>query len=62
MKIRSDDYQYLLEYLIRKRGEGQEFVAFADSATPVDREGLFTFFNQDDGVMCERDFCLAHLY
>ena len=53
MKIRSDDYQYLLEYLIRKREEGQEFVAFFDSAAPVDREELFTFFYQDD----VQEFC-----
>ncbi len=53
MKIRSDDYQYLLEYLIRKRGEGQEFVAFLDTAAPVVREELFTFFNQDEA----REFC-----
>lgn len=53
MKIRSDDYQYVLEYLIRKRGEGQEFVAFSDTAAPVDREELFTFSNQDDA----REFC-----
>ena len=48
MKIRSDDYQYLLEYLIHKREEGHEFVAFFDSAAPVDREELFTFIK----LMC----------
>lgn len=53
MKIRSDDYQYLLEYLIRKRREGQEFVAFSDTAAPVDRDELYSFFNQDDA----RKFC-----
>ncbi|MGV8094839.1 MAG: hypothetical protein AB2L24_23555 [Mangrovibacterium sp.] len=53
MKIRKDNYQYLLEYLIRKREEGQEFVAFFDRAVPVGREELFTFFNQDD----VQEFC-----
>ncbi len=53
MKIRKDDYQYLLGYLIRKREEGQEFVAFPDRAVPVGREELFTFFNQDD----VQEFC-----
>ncbi len=53
MKIREEDYQYLLQHLIGKREEGQEFVAFFDSATPVDREELFTFFNQDD----VQEFC-----
>lgn len=53
MKIRSNDYQYVLEYLIRKCEEGQEFVAFFDSAAPVDREELFTFFYQDD----VQEFC-----
>jgi len=48
MKIRRNDYQYVLEYLIRNREEGQEFVAFFDSAAPVDREELFTFFYHDD--------------
>lgn len=53
MKIRSVDYQYLLEYLMRKRGEGQEFVAFLESSAPASREELLTFFNQDDA----QEFC-----
>ena len=53
MKIRRNDYQYVLEYLIRKREEGQEFVAFFNGAAPVDREELFTFFYQDD----VKEFC-----
>ncbi|SDW50393.1 hypothetical protein SAMN05444410_103141 [Hydrobacter penzbergensis] len=53
MKIRKDDYQDILEYLIKKRWEGEEFVAFLDSPSPVSKEELFTFCEQYD----VREFC-----
>lgn len=35
MKLRKDDYQDILEYLTKKRWEGEEFVAFLNDASPV---------------------------
>lgn len=53
MKIRKDDYQDILEYLTKKRWEGEEFVAFLEDAFPVSKEELFTFFTEYD----VREFC-----
>lgn len=53
MKVRNEDYQYMLDYLISKREEGQEFIAFFDSAAPIDRDELFTFSDQYD----VQEFC-----
>ncbi|MFT4152234.1 hypothetical protein [Parafilimonas sp.] len=53
MKIRKDDYQDILSYLIRKREEGYEFVACLNDPFPVNKEGLFTFFAQYDA----QQFC-----
>jgi len=46
MKIRKDDYQDILEYLIRKREAGEEFVAFPNEPYPINKEQLFTFSTQ----------------
>ena len=46
MKIRKDDYQDILEYLIRKREVGEEFVAFPSESCPINKEDLFTFSTQ----------------
>ncbi len=46
MKIRKDDYQDILEYLLRKRETGEEFVAFANESCPINKEDLFTFSTQ----------------
>lgn len=53
MKVRSEDYQYMLEYLISRREEGQEFIAFFDSDVPVDKTELFTFSAHHD----VQEFC-----
>lgn len=46
MKIRKNDYQDILEYLIRKREAGEEFVAFPNELCPINKEELFTFSTQ----------------
>ncbi|WP_277015073.1 hypothetical protein [Flavobacterium lindanitolerans] len=44
MKIRIEDYEEVLEYLMKQRWEGgDEFVAFCDSNSPVDKQGIHTF-------------------
>ncbi len=53
MKIRKEDYQDIFEYLVRKRGEGEEFVAFPDDSIPVNKDELSTFFTQYDA----QEFC-----
>ena len=53
MKIRKDDYKDILEYLTKKRWEGEEFVAFLDDVSPVTKEDLFTFSTEYD----VREFC-----
>jgi len=53
MKIRKDDYKDILEYLTKKRWEGEEFVAFLDDVSPVTKEDLFTFPTEYD----VREFC-----
>ncbi len=53
MKIKKDDYKDILEYLTKKRWEGEEFVAFLDDVSPVTKEELFTFSTEYD----VREFC-----
>lgn len=53
MKIRKENYEDILEYLITQRQDGNEFVAFLDSPVPLAKEELFTFFNQYD----VQEFC-----
>ncbi len=53
MKIRKDEFQDVLEYLKKKRWEGEEFVAFLSDAAPVSKEELFTFSKEYD----VREFC-----
>ena len=53
MKIRKDDFKDILEYLTKKRCEGEEFVAFLDDVSPVTKEDLFTFPTEYD----VREFC-----
>lgn len=53
MKIRKDDYQDILEYLTKKRWEGEEFVAFLDDFSPTRKEELYTFSTEYD----VREFC-----
>ncbi len=52
MKIRKDDYQDILEYLTKKRWEGEEFVAFPEFSL-TRKEELYTFFSEYD----VREFC-----
>ena len=53
MKIRKDDYQDILGYLIRKREEGEEFVAFLGEPCLINKEELFTFSTQYEA----QEFC-----
>lgn len=53
MKIRKEDYQDILEYLTKKRWEGEEFVAFLNDTLPVSKEELYTFSTEYD----VREFC-----
>ena len=53
MKIRKDNYQKILEYFIRKREEGYEFVAFFEDTNPTDKSELFFFSTQLD----VQEFC-----
>lgn len=53
MKIRKDDYQDIFKYLVKKRWEGEEFVAFLDDSVAVSKEQLFTF----SGEYEVREFC-----
>ena len=53
MNIRKEDYQEILAHLVKKRWEGEEFVAFYEGALPVTAQELFTFQTQYD--VCE--FC-----
>ena len=53
MKIRMDDYRDMLEYLVRKRREGEEFIAFRTDVCLSGKEGLFRFFDYDEA----RAFC-----
>ncbi len=53
MKIRKDDYQDILEYLTKKRWDGEEFVAFLDDFSPARKEDLYTFSTEYD----VREFC-----
>jgi hypothetical protein len=53
MQIRKDDYQDILEYLTKKRWEGEEFVAFLNNISPTSKEELFTFSSEYD----VREFC-----
>lgn len=53
MKIRKDEYQDILEYLTKKRWEGEEFVAFLDDFSPTRKEELYTFSTEYD----VREFC-----
>lgn len=53
MKIRQEDYKDILEYLTKKRWEGEEFVAFLDDVSPLSKEELFTFSTEYD----VREFC-----
>ncbi len=53
MKIRKGDFQDILEYLTKKRWEGEEFVAFLDEFSPTRKEELYTFSTNYD----VREFC-----
>lgn len=46
MKVRQEDYRTILEHLVEKRWEGEEFVAFSDNTLPVSKSELFTFQSQ----------------
>lgn len=43
MKIRKEDYQDILDYLVKKRSEGDEYVAFFDGSTAINKDDLSTF-------------------
>lgn len=39
-----EDYEEVQEYLLKQRWEGgDEFVAFCDSNSPIDKHGMYTF-------------------
>jgi len=43
MRIRTDDYQDILKYMVKQRWEGNEFVAFLNDSAAVVKEDLFCF-------------------
>ena len=52
MLIRKEDYEQVLDYLVKQREEGHEFIAF-DNGAVVDSNELITFSNQVDAqVFC----------
>lgn len=53
MKVRTEDYGEILIYLVNKRWEGEEFVAYCNDGMPVDREQLYFFSNSEEAV----EFC-----
>lgn len=53
MRIRTEDYKNMLEYLANKRWDGDEFVAFPNDSLPVQKEELFTFSDHYD----VQEFC-----
>lgn len=53
MKIRKDDYRDILDYLVNKRWEGEEYVSFPDREVPIGMEKLYTFRELYD----VQDFC-----
>lgn len=53
MKIRIENYQDMLDYLVKKRVEGEEYIAFFDGSTAVSKDELFTFSSQYD----VQEFC-----
>ncbi len=53
MKIRKEDYQEILDWLVKKRGEREEYVAFLNDYVSVSKEDLSTFSSQYDA----QEFC-----
>ncbi len=53
MKVRIENYQDILEHLVKKRMEGEEYIAFFDGPTPINKDELFTFSSQYD----VQEFC-----
>ena len=43
MKIRESDYREILDFMVQKRWEGNEFVAFLDDSPVLGKEELFCF-------------------
>lgn len=50
MKIRSEDYDKLLAYLVQQRWAGEEMVAYCESISFSSREGLYTFATSEEAV------------
>ncbi len=53
MKIRKEDYREILEHLVKKRWQGEEYVAFPDGDYPIGKEELYTFHDLYD----VQEFC-----
>lgn len=53
MKIRKDDYREILDHLVKKRWQGEEYVAFTDGDYPIGKEELYTFHDLYD----VQEFC-----
>lgn len=53
MRVRTEDYGEILSYLVSKRWEGEEFVAYCSDDIPVDREQLYFFSSSEEAV----EFC-----
>ncbi len=48
MKIKEEDFQDTLEFLLRKRSEGDEFIAFHNDLISANKEELFSFSEQSE--------------
>lgn len=53
MKVRTEDYREILSHLVKKRWEGEEFVAYCNDGMPVGREQLYFFTSSEEAV----EFC-----
>jgi hypothetical protein len=53
MKIRKEDYREILDHLVKKRWQGEEYVAFHDGDYPLGKEELYTFH----GLYDVQEFC-----
>lgn len=53
MKVSTEDYVEILSYLVSKRWEGEEFVAYCNDNMPVDKEQLYFFSNSEEAM----EFC-----
>ncbi len=53
MKIRKEDYREILDHFVKKRWQGEEYVAFPDGDYPLGKEELFMFHERYDA----KEFC-----